>query len=152
MHLKKLFLLSLAAGFLQSCVSSSLPDPVTTDHVATEGAGFVMHGQPRKVHYSVSYTLRDLKPGSYTAVAEFENPGNANSPIRMTKRFTLPGKGLSLESPPLANIRTGQNYNVRLVIHQGGTSGPVVDTHEQQVNFGVPKSMAAQLNLATRID
>ena len=150
--MKKLLLISLAASLLQSCVTSSLPDPVTTDHVATEGAGFMMHGQPRKVHYSVSYTFRDLKPGSYMAVADFENPDNANSPIRMTKRFSHPGKGLSLESPPLASIRTGRNYSVRLVIHQGGASGPVVDTHEQQVNFGVPKSMAAQLNLATRID
>jgi hypothetical protein len=152
MNLKKPLLLCLAAGVLQSCVSSTLPDPVTTDHVATGGAGFMMHGQPRKVHYSVSYTFRDLEPGAYTAVAEFENPDNANSPIRMTKRFTHPGKGLSLESPPLASIRTGRNYNVRLVIHHGGASGPVVDTHEQQVNFGVPKAMAAQLNLATRID
>jgi hypothetical protein len=152
MNLKKLFLLSLATGLLQSCATSSLPDPVTTDHVSREGAGFMMHGQPRKVHYSVSYTFRDLKPGAYTAVADFENPASANSPIRVTKRFSYPTKKLELESPALASIRTGQNYNVRLEIHQGSASGPVVDTHDQQVNFGVPKAMAAQLNLATRVD
>jgi hypothetical protein len=152
MNLKKLLLPGLAAGLLQSCVTSSLPDPVTTDHVATEGAGFVMHGQPRKVHYSVSYTLRDLKPGAYTAVADFENPAEANSPIRVTKRFSYPAKNLQFESPALTSIRSGQNYNVRLVIHQGSASGPVVDTHDQQVNFGVPKEMAAQLKLATRVD
>ncbi|MCW1925804.1 hypothetical protein OKA05_24815 [Luteolibacter arcticus] len=151
--MKKLLLLSLAAGLLQSCVSSSsLPDPVTSNHVATEGAGFMMHGQPRKVHYSVSYTFRDLKPGAYTAQVEFENPGGSGQPIRVTKRFSYPVKSLNVESPALTRIRSGQNYNVRLVLHQGSASGPVVDTHSQQVNFGVPKAMAAQMGVATQID
>ena len=150
MNLKKLLLPGLAACFLQSC-ASTLPDPVTTNHVATERAGFLMQGQPRKVHYSVSYTFRDLKPGAYTAVVDFENPGSSQ-PIRVTKRFTYPVKSVSVESPGLASIRTGQNYSVGLELHQGSASGPVIDTHSQQVNFGVPRSMAAQLNLATRVD
>jgi hypothetical protein len=151
MNLKKLLVLGFAAGLLQSCATSSLPDPVTSDHVATEGAGFMMSGQPRKVRYSVSYTFRDLKPGKYTAAIEFENP-DGGQPFRVTKGFTYPVKNLVVESPPLAIIRTGQNYNVRLELHQGSASGPVVDTHDQQVNFGVPKAMAEQLNLATRVD
>jgi hypothetical protein len=151
MNLKKLLLLSAVAGLLPSCVSS-LPDPVTSNHVATEGAGFMLQGQPRKVHYAVSYTFHDLKPGDYTAAVEFENPDGANSPMRVSKRFSHPVKSLYLESPALGRVRSGQNYNVRLVLHQGGASGPVVDTHAQQVNFGIPKVMAAQLGVATEID
>jgi hypothetical protein len=151
MTLKNLLLVSLAAGLLQSC-ASSLPDPVTSSHVATEGAGFMLQGQPRKVHYSVSYTFHDLKPGDYTAAVEFENPDGEKSPIHVAKRFSYPIKSLYLESPALGRVRSGQNYNVRLVLHQGGASGPVVDTHAQQVNFGIPKVMAAQLGAATEID
>jgi hypothetical protein len=152
MNLKKLLVLGFAAGLLQSCATSSLPDPVTTNHVATEGAGFMLQGQPRKVHYSVSYTFLDLKQGSYTAVVDFENPDGGTSPLRVIKRFSYPVKSLNLESPALGSIRSGQNYNVRLELHQGGATGPVVDTHDQQVNFGIPKTMAAQMNVATRID
>ena len=152
MNLKKFLLLSAVSVLLPSCVSSSLPDPVTSHHVATEGAGFMLQGQPRKVHYAVSYTFRDLKPGEYTAAVEFENPDAANSPMRVSKRFSHPVKSLYLESPALGRVRSGQNYNVRLVLHRGGASGPVVDTHAQQVNFGIPKVMAAQLGVATAID
>jgi hypothetical protein len=150
MNLNKLLLAGLAAGLLQSC-ASTLPDPVTSHHVATEGAGFMLQGQPRKVHYSVSYKFHDLKPGTYTAAVEFENP-HGGSPIHVAKRFNYPVKSLYLESPALAHVRSGQNYNVRLTLHQGGASGPVVDTHAQQVNFGIPKVMAAQLGVATAID
>ena len=136
---------------LQSCVST-LPGPIKTKHITTEGAGFVLEGSPRRAQYSVSYTFRDLTPGEYTAVVLFDNPAAPSSPFQVSKSFRYPVQRILVESPALTRIKSYGNYTVRMNLHQGRSSGPLIDRHSQRVNFGLSAEMGRKFGVATQID
>ena len=149
--MKYIFTIIATIVCLQSC-APTLPGPTKTKHITTESAGFMLEGSPRRAQYSVSYTFRDLMPGEYTAVVLFDNPAAPSSPIQVSETFRYPVQRILVESPFLKRIKFNGNYTVGMELHQGRSSGPLIDSHSQSVNFGISGEMGRKLGVATQID
>jgi hypothetical protein len=137
-------LLMLCAALASAARATSEPPPAKSKYLVTTAAAFAMVPH-QGVFYGMRCELRSPLADPLYIVALFENPEDANSPLRIELVVEAGAKEFMVQSPPLKVLSNNTRYRVELVLYADAALLHRLGTHDQDVLFSVPPQFEAQI-------
>ena len=129
--------LSLIFVLLVGCAPVRPPRPETSTYLVSAGAGFAMTPE-RGVYCSMGFKLRETFPSPIFVVAQFEDPANSSSRLRVEKTVEVGAVGFMLQSPPVRILTNNKLYAVDLFLYEDEAHMKLLGQHRQKVLFSIP--------------
>ncbi len=141
---RRFFILVIGALLVTQAQAASEPSPSKSKYLLTTAAAFAMVPH-QGVFYGMRYELRGPLAEPLYIVALFENPEDANSPLRVELVVEAGAKEFMVQSPPLKVLSNNTRYKVELVLYADAALLHRLGTHDQDVLFSVPPQFEAQI-------
>ena len=120
------------------------PSLSKSKYLVTTAAAFAMVPH-QGVFYGMRCELRSPLSDPLYIVALFENPEDANSPLRVDLVVEAGAKEFMVQSPPLKVLNNNTRYRVELVLYADAALRHRLGAHDQDVLFSVRPQFEAQV-------
>jgi len=138
-----LFLVFMAT--LAAPATASPPSPTKSEFFISTGAGFLVE-RGAGFYCAMNYAVRKPLPGTLFGVALFDNPEDAQAPIRVETTIEAGSKDLQLRSPPDRDNYERQALQRSTVTLHGRRPSHLLSTHSQAVLFELPRELVSQFS------
>jgi len=125
------------------------PKPEASEYLKTKGGGAVTDTADQTGRMYLGLVLQWVKqpPTGAMVVAEFENTENGAAPYLVEQPVNVAEATLTLRSPLYPCVLNNSHYNVTVKVFSDAAKTQQIGTHEQQIQFALPKRQLKTLKL-----